>query len=214
VVFSACYNGDQSCTPPFDPDNLSDACPYGTPGGPKPPTSGNGSACPDIPEAVAADCVIDGKDVNFTDHVYPLFADPKIGNCVDTYCHGGKSYRGGTLKKFEGVQEMLDVLAAYKGVIGGAEKDRTYFNLDPAKARRSWVVCNLRGQAGAVMPLGLPRMSPEQLKTVESWLACGAKATAPAPDILPGLGGSGGDDGSGGGEGGSGEGGSGEGGSP
>ena len=93
----------------------------------------------------------------------------------------------------------------------------TYFNLDPLKSTKSWVVCNLRGQAGSLMPLGRPRMSVGDVAIVEKWLGCGAPPAPPPPpgegDDGAGEGGAGGD-GAGGAGASAGDGGSGQGGAP
>lgn len=182
VAFSACYTGDQSCSEAYNPNDPNDHCPYGPPGGPK--LSEDAPACAKVPQLdkQSAEC-----QVGFPE-VYARLEAPDGGNCSNngTGCHS-LPVKG--IEPFGDPQGMLDALAAYKGEIG-----RKYF--DPDNPTDSWWVCNLRGDAGKLMPQNpTPRMSSADIALVERWLGCGAPLNAP----VGGTGGMGGAGGEGGG---------------
>lgn len=198
LAFSACYTGDQSCAEAYNQNDPNDHCPYGPPGGPK-ISNANAPDCPLITklDAASAEC-----QVTFAD-VYPRLDAADGGNCSNngTGCHSS-TIKG--IAPFTDAQSMLDALSVYKGEIG-----RKYY--DPDVSEKSWWVCNLKGDAGKLMPTGAtPRMKNEDILLVERWLACGGKP-APAAKSLPGSGGAGGT-GAGGAGGGGGQGGEGAGG--
>ncbi|MBK8258316.1 MAG: hypothetical protein IPK82_37315 [Polyangiaceae bacterium] len=185
LAISACYNGDQSCSEAYNPNDFGDHCPYGPPGGPK-LTGENAPKCPEIAklDSASPECAI-----TFTE-VYARLDAADGGNCSN----GGQGCHTGSIKgiaSLNGEQAMLDGLAVYKGEVG-----RKYF--DPEEPLKSWWVCNLRGDAGKLMPTGgTPKMKAADIALVEKWLACGAKLGA-ATKVVSGGGGDGGASGGGG----------------
>ncbi len=180
VAFSACYKGDQSCSEAYNPNDPDDHCPYGPAGGPK--LGQSAPKCPEVPKVPAEEC-----NVGFP-AVYARLEAADGGNCSSNGqgCH---SYKIKGIEPFTDEQAMLDALAAYKGDVG-----RKYF--DPEAPQKSWWVCNLRGDAGKLMPQNpTPRMNASDIALVEKWLGCGAPLTG---------GGAGGGSGGGGGQGGAG----------
>lgn len=177
VAFSACDTGDQSCSEAYNQNDPNDHCPYGPPGGPK--LSENAPACPLVPklDKASAECAITFADV------YPRLDAADGGNCSS----GGNGCHSNIIKGIAPLkteQAMLDGLSVYKGEVG-----RKYF--DPEAPEKSWWVCNLRGDAGKLMPTGsTPRMKAEDIALVERWLGCGAPL-APAANMLSGSGGDG-----------------------
>ena len=182
VAFSACYTGDQSCAEAYNQNDPNDHCPYGPPGGPK-ISNDNAPDCPLITKIPAGDpqCTT----ISFAD-VYPRMIAPDGGNCTNagSGCHSSVIKGIDPFTK-DDPQAMLDALSVYKGEIG-----RKYY--DPDASEKSWWVCNLRGDAGKLMPTGAtPRMQNADIALVEKWLACGGKA-APAAKTISGSGGAGG----------------------
>lgn len=185
VAISACYSGDQSCSEAYNQNDPDDHCPYGPPGGPK--LSESAPDCPQVPKLSpsAEECKIGFPEV------YARLEAPDGGNCSNagSGCHTLK-IKG--IEPFVDEQGMLDALSAYKGDVG-----RKYF--DPEAPEKSWWICNLRGDAGKLMPQNpTPRMKGDDILLVERWLGCGAPLTAPAAKISSGSGGTGGVGGSGG----------------
>lgn len=186
LAFSACYTGDQSCAEAYNQNDPNDHCPYGPPGGPK-ISADNTPDCPIITklDPAGADCQLTFADA------YARLDAPDGGNCSN----GGSGCHSATIKgiaPFTDPQAMLDALSVYKGEIG-----RKYF--DPDNPEKSWWVCNLKGDAGKLMPTGAtPRMKAADIALVERWLACGAPP-APATKTISGQGGAGGSGGGAGG---------------
>jgi hypothetical protein len=178
AAVASCYNGDQSCAQAYNQNDLGDHCPYGPPGGPKP--GAFPSDCPLI-DPIDDDAVCNA--VSWT-QVHDVLIAPEKGNCTDSACHANPIVDiaafvpagGGD----DGGKTMLDALAkftgsfgnAYPTVQGGDAVPRLYF--DRASPERSWWLCNLRGDAGSLMPSQKPRMSEEDITLIEQWLACGA----------------------------------------
>ncbi|MEZ4313370.1 MAG: hypothetical protein R3F14_35560, partial [Polyangiaceae bacterium] len=183
----ACYNGDQSCSEAYNPNDPNDHCPYGPPGGPK--LTENALTCPEVPKVDPADC----QGVSFTE-VYAVLQAPVDtggGNCSGGETGGCHSNPIKGIAPLKGEQEMLDALSVYKGEVG-----RKYF--DPEEPTKSWWVCNLRGDAGKLMPTS-GRMNAANIAAVEKWLGCGAPLTPAAKVVGAGGAGGAGGDGSGGG---------------
>lgn len=187
AVFAACFNGDPSCSEAYNQNDANDRCPYGPPGGPK--LSESSPDCPEVPKLSASS---EECKVGFPE-VYARLEAADGGNCSNggAGCHSLK-IKG--IEPFVDEQGMLDALSAYKGEVG-----RKYF--DPDAPEKSWWVCNLRGDAGKLMPqIPTPRMKAEDIALVERWLGCGAPLSAPAAKVGGGFGGAGGagDEGGGG----------------
>lgn len=187
VAVSACYTGDQSCAEAYNLNDPNDHCPYGPPGGPK-LNDDTTPACPEVAQINPADpsCLnAAGKKLSFVADVYPRMEAADGGNCSS----GGTGCHTSTIKgitPFEDPTTMLDALAVYKGEVG-----RKYY--DPEAPKKSWWICNLRGDTGKLMPTGgTPRMKAEDILLTERWLACGATISPPAANVLSGSGGSGG----------------------
>jgi hypothetical protein len=167
VVFTAffglsCGVGDQFCTEDQSPSEKDDDCPYGPPGGPKPPVS----SCPDIPQSPAGTCSTD-----WVNDVFPIFATegPKKASCTSLACHGGdKDTAPRVFLPLDNVKTSYDALTQYEG----AQK-YPYVNLGDPK--HSWILCNLEDPpgVGAVMPAQPGALTPEELTIVKEWAACG-----------------------------------------
>lgn len=188
-LFAACFNGDQSCAEAYNQNDPNDHCPYGPPGGPK--LSESSPDCPNVPKLSpgSEECKIGFPEV------YARLEAADGGNCSagGNGCH---AYLIKGIEPFGDQQGMLDALAAYKGDIG-----RKYF--DPDAPEKSWWICNLRGDAGKLMPQNpTPRMKADDIALVERWLGCGAPLAAPAAKVGTGAGGAEGGAGGAGGEGG------------
>ncbi len=179
LAVASCYNGDQSCAEAYNPNDLSDHCPYGPPGGPKP--GAFPSDCPTIQPLDAAACA----DVDWAT-VHALLLAPESGNCTNAgkSCHTNQIVDVAAFvdpaAPDDGGRALLDALAKFTGSFGNAYptiKDndavpRLYY--DRESPELSWWLCNLRGDAGSLMPSDKPRMTEAELDLLEQWLACGA----------------------------------------
>lgn len=183
LAVSSCYNGDQSCAEAYNPNDLGDHCPYGPPGGPKP--GAFPADCPSIPDPDPAQCAT----VTWPT-VHAMLLDPVKGNCTNAGngCHtnaiaGVASLVADPLNPNDPAdtgEALLDGLAVYVGNFGNAyptvvDNDavpRLYY--DREAPERSWWLCNLKGDAGSLMPQGKPRLSEQDIALLQLWLACGA----------------------------------------
>jgi hypothetical protein len=182
LAVASCYNGDQSCSEAYNPNDLGDRCPYGPPGGPKPGAFPSG--CPSIETLEGADC----EGVTWA-AVHARLLAPESGNCTNAGkgCHTNPIVDvaafvdpANPASPMDDGRLFLDALAKYTGTFGSAYptvKDndavpRLYY--DRESPELSWWLCNLRGDAGSLMPSGKPRMSEEDIALLEKWLACGA----------------------------------------
>lgn len=186
AAVASCYNGDQSCSEAYNPNDLGDHCPYGPPGGPKP--GAFPSDCPNI-DPITDDAVCGAAT---WDAVHAMLLDPKRGNCTNSGsgCHSIDGIGGvdafvadpaNPNDPADTGEALLDALAVYAGSFGAAYPNivnndavpRLYYDRDaPAK---SWWLCNLKGDAGTLMPDGKPRLLQADVTLLEQWLACGAK---------------------------------------
>lgn len=179
LAISSCYNGDQSCGEAYNPNDLSDHCPYGPPGGPKP--GAFPSDCPPIETRSGDQCT----GANWA-AVYAVLLQKESGNCTNAGigCHTNQVVDVAAFVGADGVDDggilLLDSLSKYTGSFGNAYPTvkegeaipRLYY--DRAEPAQSWWLCNLRGDAGSLMPSGKPRMSEADIELLEQWLACGA----------------------------------------
>lgn len=207
VMVAGCSTdvGDQVCTEESIERDRDDDCPYGPPGGPSVQITGDGF-CPDPP-------VIDeagpGCDTATFGSVYAMFEkpiDPDGGNCVDSKCHGVAA-AGDTPKFFpamiqrdpENPQDALGPTYDSLQKWGIAKYGRPYIrgvDAEPSTAgspEQAWILCNLQGQRGLIMPSPTGFKSDAPLATVRAWVDCGMKKTLEA-----GAGGAGGGAGVGG----------------
>jgi hypothetical protein len=176
---ASCYNGDQSCGEAYNPNDLGDHCPYGPPGGPKP-----GAFEPDCPRlepltGTACDTVTWAA-------VHARMVDPTSGNCADPTqgCHTNPLVGLGSFvdpaNPANDSKAFLNAMAGFTGKFGvdyptvdGTDLvPRLYY--DRAAPHLSWWPCNLRGDAGNLMPKYQARMAPADIDLLETWLACGA----------------------------------------
>jgi hypothetical protein len=191
VLFAAallsCGVGDQFCTEDQSPSEKDDECPYGPPGGPKPPVS----SCPDIPQEPVGTCSTD-----WLNDVFPIFATegPKKASCTSLACHGGdKDTAPRVFLPSDNAKTSYDALTQYEG----AQK-YPYVNLGDPK--HSWILCNLEDPPGVgqVMPAQPGALTPEELETVKKWASCGMLYDKAGVGGTGGSGGSGGVGGAGG----------------
>lgn len=190
-ALASCYNGDQSCAEAYNPNDLGDHCPYGPPGGPKVGDFPDG--CPKLTALDPADPACTG--VTWAT-VHAMMIDPDRGNCVGNGCHQNNGI-GGIDSLVADPQNptdpadtglaMLDSLSifagnygtAYPNVVGANAVPRLYYDRD--QPERSWWHCNLKGDAGSLMPRGKLRLGATDIELLETWLACGAPGDPAVP---------------------------------
>jgi len=162
---SGCGVGDQLCTPDSIPGDKTDSCPFGPPGGPKPPVSD----CADIVQLSGADCA---TPKTWIADVYPIIATdaPGTAACGLAICHGDASSFIRVYLPTDDPQKALDSLSSYKG-------SQQYPYINTANPAHSWILCNLEDPPGVgqVMPSPPGTITPEQIDIIRSWIACGAK---------------------------------------
>lgn len=157
--------GDQSCVEGFNIYDKDDACPYGSPGGPKVKES----SCPDIPQmSDPAMCTTTFADV------YALFTGPN-GNCTLGGCHGEAPGARGIHLVDTDPNAFYDELKNYKGTQG-------YAYINEAEPAHSWILCNLAGVPGGGAPMPPPSgFNEADLALIQNWAMCGLKRDIPAP---------------------------------
>lgn len=186
AAVASCYNGDQSCGEAYNPNDLGDHCPYGPAGGPKP-----GAFPADCP---AIDPITDVAACNGVSWpaVHAMMLDPNRGNCTNSGqgCHSLDGVGNvdalvadvaNPNNPADNGKAFLDALSVYVGGFGTAYPNvvnndavpRLYY--DRATPSKSWWLCNLKGDAGSLMPQGKPRMAEADILLLQQWLACGAK---------------------------------------
>jgi hypothetical protein len=183
----SCGVGDQFCTEDQSPSEKNDDCPYGPPGGPKPPVG----VCPDIPQDPQGSCSTD-----WVNDVFPIFATegPGEASCTSLACHGSeKGPAAGVLMPPDDAKASFDALTRYEG----AQK-YPYVNLGDPK--HSWILCNLADPPGVgqVMPDPPGELPMDQYAIVEAWAKCGMLYDKAGVGGAGGSGGSGGAGGAGG----------------
>ena len=160
-----CGVGDQECTPDSLAGDKDDGCPYGPPGGPKPPVSD----CPDIPQGSAADCA---TPKTFIADVFPILrtVDANTAGCGIATCHGDE-------KSF--VRVFLppsDALATYDSLTS-YEGSQKYPYVNAVDPKHSWMLCNLQDPPGVgqVMPSPPGTITLGDIEIIREWLSCGAQ---------------------------------------
>lgn len=179
----SCDVGDQFCTEDQSPSEKDDDCPYGPPGGPKPPAGD----CPNIEQDPPGTCSTD-----WVNDVFPIFATegPKKASCTNLACHGSaEGPAAGVLLPPDDAKASYDALTRYEG-----PQKYPYVNLGDPK--HSWILCNLADPPGVgqVMPDPPGEISAGEYAIVEAWAKCGMLYDK----AQMGGGGSGGSGGSGG----------------
>lgn len=161
-AFASCGVGDQFCTVDSNPADKNDDCPYGPPGGPKPPAGD----CPDIMPGDPFDCMNDPKD--WVHDVYPIFNDLSRAACTDGGCHGKSPGARGVFLPPDDAKTSLESLNKYQGV-------QKYPYVNSGNTAHSWILCNLRDPpgVGSVMPTGGYELSDADYAIVEQWARCG-----------------------------------------
>lgn len=162
ALAAGCDVGDQLCTPDSTLADKSDNCPYGPPGGPKPPVSD----CADIPQKECA------TPITWLGDVYPIIGtvDVDTPGCGIATCHGDKDFFRRVFLPPIDPKAAYDALTQYEG-----SQKYPYVNAsDPA---HSWMLCNLEDPPGVgqVMPSPPGVITPEQIDIIREWLACGAQ---------------------------------------
>jgi hypothetical protein len=164
AVLGACANnvGDEECTPDTNPDDRSDGCPYGEPGGPKVTESQCNTPQKD-PKSAAC------KQALAWPNLYKkLVAEQSTGGggCADAGCHGAGA-GGITLTKKDAVG-ALNTLQTYVGA------ELTPY-IDTQHPQFSWIACNAFSKEGGGVPMPPPSGLQKPLADeVELWVACGA----------------------------------------
>lgn len=168
-----CSVDDQLCPDDTLASDLTDACPYGPPGGPQ-----KKKQLRECPKVTFDETSCAG--VSFTATVFPIFTMGK-GNCTATGCHGtaadGAKAKGLTFPPDITPADFYKKLSDYKNSQG-----------DPYwgdHAELAWVQCNLLAQPGGGSPMPKPGglTDPMDQAAVTKWITCGMS--------LDGAGGSG-----------------------
>jgi hypothetical protein len=190
--------GDQACTEESIERDRDDDCPYGPPGGPS--VQFDEDFCldrPDIPAELPADCA---TKYTFTS-VFQIFITENTaapvggGNCMGANCHGvaniadKPAYLPAMAETdMDGTHESLQAwgLATY-----GRPYIRSIRAGDdvPGTPEDAWILCNLTGKRGKIMPNVTGFQTETSLQAVRNWVNCGMQA--PQPGEAGGAGGAG-----------------------
>lgn len=165
--------GDQSCPPGFDPNDKSDECPFGPPGGPKVRESG----CPDIAiDESGPDC----GALGWEEDIFPLLTSkaPATQNCSSDACHdppNNLTPAGGIRMPRDDAQKSFDTLKSY-------ELGDNYPYMSDTAPSHTWILCNLSGAKGGSQPMPpppLPLIDAADFSLVKTWAECGQKRNRP-----------------------------------
>jgi hypothetical protein len=155
-----CNNvGDAICPQGTNPDDTSDGCPYGPPGGPRIHEEG----CPDIAQISDATCT-----VSWRNDIWPLLnAQAEAGQgCGITGCHG--SGVGGLTLPMDDAAKSFNVLKAYSPQQG-------YPYINDGAPGHTWILCNLHGDKGGRSLMPPTKMNQATFDKVKLWAQCGEK---------------------------------------
>ncbi len=155
-----CNNvGDAICPQGTNPDDTSDGCPYGPPGGPRIHEEG----CPDIAQISGAMC-----NVSWRNDIWPLLnaQAPNGSGCGIVGCHG--SGVGGLTLPTDDPEKSFSVLKAYSPQQG-------YPYINDAAPGHTWILCNLHGDKGGRSLMPPTKMSEATYAKVKLWAQCGEK---------------------------------------
>lgn len=181
LFFGCDHIGDQSCAEGFDPNDTTDQCPYGPPGGPKVRETG----CPDIPVNEAGPGC---GSISWNDDIWPLLTTGQSNqalNCASAACHdppGNLTPGGGLRLPLADADKAFAVLAAF-------ELSPGYPYVSDKDPAHTWILCNLHADKGGSQPMPpppLPLVSEADYQEVVKWARCGQ------PRTRTGAGGSGG----------------------
>lgn len=161
---AGCGVGDQICTPESNYGDKSDDCPYGPPGGPKPPVGD----CADIPQKTAAECM---TPKTWSADVFPIFATTEGGTagCGIGACHGDEVSYSRVFLPPTNAKAGYDALTKYEG-------SQKYPYVNSSAPEHSWILCNLEDPpgVGAVMPAPPGTLTQADIDIIREWLECGA----------------------------------------
>jgi hypothetical protein len=155
-----CNNvGDAICPQGTNPDDTSDGCPYGPPGGPRIHEEG----CPDIAQVSDASCT-----VSWRNDIWPLLnANAPTGQgCGIMGCHG--SGAGGLTLPMDDAAQSFKVLKAYSPQQG-------YPYINDSAPGHTWILCNLHGDKGGRSLMPPTKMDQAMFDQVKLWAQCGEK---------------------------------------
>jgi len=161
-VFTACNRvGDEYCDVGTSPDDTTDQCPYGPPGGP----GSHSDACPEITvNTNAAGCATSALTWAGSDGIWYTQLRQ---SCSTGGCHEANA--GSISLPFNDASAAYKTLTAYN-------KQGLGLYISDSDATRTWILCNLQRlkTGGDGMPLGrdLPAGSFEKVK---AWAECGEK---------------------------------------
>ena len=212
--------GDQSCTEESIDRDRDDDCPYGPPGGPSVQIAGD-EFCTDPPKLpdpadIPASCA---QEFTFT-RVFNIMTNPDVkegggGDCTNSSCHGVAKLDDPP--KFNPPMVATSASETHKSLQawGMATYGRPYIRdinagaEVPGSSEDAWILCNLRGLRGKIMPFAAGFIGDEgkaSVDVVRGWVDCGMQAPVEGESAAggagvgggPGAGGAGGGPGVGG----------------
>jgi hypothetical protein len=163
VFLMSCGVGDQECPSDWLANDLSDACPYGPPGGPQ--KKKQVRECP-LVTFDTSNC----SAITFEGDVFPILTGTS-GNCTASGCHGtstdAQKAKGLQFSPTITAQAFYDRLTMYTNPQG----DAFWGPMDD----HAWALCNFLALPGGGSPMPKPGgiIYPTDQATITKWINCG-----------------------------------------